>query len=144
MTLATVGRDGVPQAAALFYAHDSALNLYFLSEPTTGHGQNVAFQPHVAATIQADGQEWQKICGLQIEGTVDLVEGVAEMAHAARIYAARFAFLAGSLLGTGAGPLTLAGPLARSRFYVLRPQWMRLTDNRVRFGHKEEMGRRGQ
>lgn len=139
MTLATIGPDGAPQAAAVFYAHDDELNLYFLSEPTARHGRNVATEPRVAATIQADGQDWRQICGLQIEGTVALVEGAQELAHAIRVYSARFDFLAGLLAGTGEGPPALIGPLARSRFYVLRPSWIRLIDNRVRFGYKAEL-----
>ncbi len=139
MTLATIGPDGAPQAAAVFYAHDDDLNLYFLSEPTTRHGRNVAVNPRAAATIQADGQDWQQIYGLQIEGTVALVEGTRELAHAIQVYSARFDFLTGLLAGTAEGPRELIGPLARSRFYVLRPSWIRLIDNRVRFGHKAEL-----
>ncbi|MCS7221010.1 MAG: pyridoxamine 5'-phosphate oxidase family protein [Anaerolineae bacterium] len=139
MTLATIGPDGAPQAAAVFYAHDDDFHLYFLSEPVTRHGRNVAADPRVAATIQADGQDWQRICGLQIEGIVALVEGAQELAHAIRVYSARFDFLAGLLAGAAEGPRVLIGPLARSRFYVLRPSWIRLIDNRVRFGYKEEL-----
>jgi len=145
MTLATGGADGAPQAAAVFYAPDDELNLYFLSEPTSRHARNLTAVPRVAATIQADGQDWQQICGLQIEGMAALVEDVGEMAHAAQVYAARFDFLAGLLTGTGEGAPALVGPLVRSRFYVLRPRWLRLIDNRVHFGYKEELwlGQRG-
>jgi len=139
MTLATIGPDGAPQAAAVFYAYDDDFNLYFLSESTTRHGRNVAVNPRAAATIQADGQDWRQICGLQIEGTVALVEGARELAHAIRVYSARFNFLTGLLTGTTEGPRELIGPLARSRFYVLRPSWIRLIDNRVQFGYKEEL-----
>ncbi len=145
MTLATVrtdaltGTSGAPQAAAVFYAPDDELNLYFLSEPTTRHARNLATDPRVAATIQADGQDWRQIRGLQIEGMAFLVEDVGEMAHAAQVYAARFDFLAGLLTGAGEGAPALVGPLVRSRFYVLRPHWLRLIDNRVHFGYKEEL-----
>ncbi len=139
LSLATRGPDGAPQAAALFYAHDDDLSLYFLSDPATRHARALAADPRVAATIQDDGQAWQEIQGLQIAGTAAPVEGAAALARAAARYAARFDFLAGLLQGSGEGPLTLVGPLARSRFYVLRPRWMRLIDNRARFGHKEEL-----
>ncbi|MCS6843767.1 MAG: pyridoxamine 5'-phosphate oxidase family protein [Caldilineales bacterium] len=138
MTLATVGPDGAPQAAAVFYAADEDLNLYFLSSPSSRHSQNLALRPRVAATIQADGQAWQSIQGVQIEGTAHLVEGTRELAHAARVYAARFEFLRGLMEGGGEGPAALRGPLASSRFYVLRPSWVRLIDNTQGFGHKEE------
>ncbi len=140
MTLATVGPDGAPQAAAVFYAADEELNLYFLSSPTSRHSRNLAQQPTVAATIQADGQAWQAIRGLQIEGVAHQVENVRELAHAARVYVGRFEFLRGVLDATDAdGPAVLRGPVASSRFYVLRPTWLRLIDNTQGFGHKEEL-----
>jgi hypothetical protein len=140
MTLATMGPDGAPQAAAVFFAADEALNLYFLSSPSSRHSQNLTREPRVAATVHADGQAWQTIRGLQIEGTAHQVEVVGELAHAARVYAGRFEFLKGLLGASDANvPLVLRGPVASSRFYVLRPAWIRLIDNTQGFGHKEEL-----
>lgn len=137
LTLATVGPDGVPAAAAVFYAHDDGLNLYFLSEESTRHGQNLLADDRVAGTIQADGQEWQAICGVQVRGRAQPVTA-AGWPHAAAVYGRKFAFVAAALAGAG-GPAVLAGPLARARFWVLRPEWFRLIDNRVRFGFKAEL-----
>jgi len=140
MTLATIGPAGEPRAAAVFYAADDALDLYFLSDPDTRHGRNLAREPRVAATIQADGQDWQEITGLQVEGRAAVVEGAKEIAKVARLFAERFDFLRGLLdEGDGSGPLDLQGPLASSRFYLLRPGWFRLIDNSRGFGHKEEL-----
>ncbi len=138
LTLATVDDAGQAQAAALFYAAADDLNLYLLSSPNSRHSRNLRREPRVAATIQAGGQPWQQIRGLQIEGTLRPVEGVQETAKAARIYAARFEFLRGLLAGGSDLPVTLIGPVASSRFYVLRPAWIRLIDNSRGFGHKEE------
>jgi uncharacterized protein YhbP (UPF0306 family) len=80
MSLATIGPAGEPQAAAVFYAAASGLDLYFLSDPQSRHGRNLAREPRVAATIQADGQNWREITGLQIEGTAALVDGVDKIA----------------------------------------------------------------
>ncbi len=137
MTLATVNPDGGPAAAAVFYAADEAFNLYFLSEERTQHGRNLAANPAVAAAIQADGQDWRAITGLQMRGRAAPVPA-ADLPHAAALYAQRFAFVAGLLAGA-AGPSALSGPLARARFYVLRPDWIRLIDNTVRFGYKVEL-----
>ena len=63
---------------------------------------------------------------------------IRELAHAVAIYGRKYAFV-GTLLANGQGPEVLAGPLARARFYVLRPDWLRLTDNTVRFGYKFEL-----
>ena len=139
MTLTTVEAGGAPQAAAVFYAADEALNLIFVSSPNSRHSLNLARQPRVAVTIQADSQDWRSIRGLQIEGTVRPVEGAADLAHAVRIYAGRFEFLRGLLGGDNGGPAALRGPLASSRFYILRPAWIRLIDNTQGFGHKEEL-----
>ena len=139
MTLATANADGTVQAAAVFYAADEAFNLIFLSSPKSRHSINLASQPRVAATIQADNQAWQTIQGLQIEGTAQGVEGPAELAQAVRVYAGRFEFLRSLLGGDVGGPAVLRGPLARSHFYVLRPAWIRLIDNTQGFGHKEEL-----
>lgn len=139
MTLATVDADGAPQAAAVFYATDETLALYFLSSPNSRHCINLARLPRVAATVQADNQAWQTIQGVQMEGVVQAVDGLAELARAARIYAGRFDFLRSLLGGEIDGPTALRGPLASSRFYVLRPTWLRLIDNGQGFGHKEEL-----
>lgn len=137
VTLATAGPDGAPAAAAVFYAHDADLNLYFLSEERTRHGQNLLASPVVAGAIQADGQDWRAIRGLQLRGQAALVSGAA-LAHAAAIYGRKYVFV-GALLAGAQGPGVLAGPLARARFWVLRPAWFRLIDNTVRFGFKEEL-----
>jgi uncharacterized protein len=137
LTLATVGQTGEPAAAAVFYAADDALNLYFLSEERTEHGQNMVRQGKVAGTIQADEQDWRSIRGLQLRGQARIVNP-NELVHATTTYGRRFAFVATLLAGqSGTGVLT--GPLARARFWVLQPTWLRLVDNTVRFGHKEEL-----
>jgi uncharacterized protein len=137
LTLATVDEAGTPAAAAVFYAFDEGLNLYFLSEERTVHGRNLLANPSLAGTIQADGQDWRQIRGLQVRGRATLVPGTL-LPHAIALYGGRFAFV-GALMAGRAGPAALTGPLARARFWVLRPNWYRLVDNTVRFGHKEEL-----
>jgi uncharacterized protein len=136
LTLATVNADGAPAAAAVFYAHDAGLNLYFLSEERTEHGRNMLADARVAGTIHADGQDWRGIRGLQVRGQARPAAGTG-LAHAAAVYGRKYAFVAGLLSGSR-GPGILAGPLARARFWVLKPAWFRLIDNTVRFGFKEE------
>ncbi len=136
LTLATIGPDG-PAAAAVFYAADGNLNLYFLSEDQTQHGRNLLADPRVAGTIQADDQDWRELQGMQMRGEAKPVSA-AQLPHAAAIYGNKFAFV-GALLAGAQGPGALVGPLARARFWVLQPTWFRLVDNTVRFGFKEEL-----
>ncbi len=129
LTLATIGEDGRPQAAPLFYAETADLSLIFISEPKARHSRNLARDNRVAATIYADGQLWQNIRGLQVEGTAAALAG--EAARAARVvYLAKFPFIAESKV--------LAAALALVTFYQLSPAWFRLIDNSRGFGHKEE------
>jgi uncharacterized protein YhbP (UPF0306 family)/ADP-ribose pyrophosphatase YjhB (NUDIX family) len=129
LTLATLAADGHPQAAPLFYAEMDDLSLIFVSEQKVRHSQNVARDNRVAVTIYADGQQWQTIRGLQLEGTCTAVSGeAAEAARAA--YLTKYPFIA-------ADPL-LAGMLQRITFYKISPTWLRLIDNSQGFGHKEE------
>ena len=71
------------------------LNLYFLSEERTQHGQNMLANPQVAATIQADGQDWRAIRGVQVRGTASLV-AAGELAHTAAVYGRKYAFVGGT------------------------------------------------
>ena len=137
LTLATIGADGAPAAAAVFYAHDAGLNLYFLSEERTQHGRNLLADARVAGTIHADGQDWRGIRGVQVRGQARLAAGT-ELVHAAAVYGRKYTFVAALLTGSG-GPGVLAGPLARARLWVLQPAWFRLVDNTVRFGFKEDL-----
>jgi uncharacterized protein YhbP (UPF0306 family) len=137
IALATIGEEGLPAVAPVFYAADDELNLYFLTEERTEHGRNMLANPQVAGAIYEDGQEWRAIRGLQLKGRAEIATGAA-LTRAIMTYASRYVFVA-SLLAGQAGPAVLSGPLARARFWVLRPAWYRLTDNTVRFGHKEEL-----
>jgi uncharacterized protein len=131
LTLATLAEDGRPQAAPIFFAEMADLSLIFISEQKVRHSQNVARDGRVAATIYADGQQWQTIQGLQVEGTCAALSG--EEAEAARaIYLAKYPFIAEDKF--------LAGMLSQITFYKISPTWLRLIDNSQGFGHKEEWG----
>jgi uncharacterized protein YhbP (UPF0306 family) len=87
----------------------------------------------VAGTVQRDEQEWHEIQGVQFEGTCAQLDG-AERLKGWGIYTARFPFVA-------AGNLVLSAALARTALWRIEPEWMRLIDNRLAFGHKEEWRR---
>jgi uncharacterized protein YhbP (UPF0306 family) len=134
LALATLAEDGRPQAAPLFYAEMDDLSLIFISEQKARHSQNVARDDRVAATIYADGQPWQTIRGLQLEGICTPLSGApAETARTA--YLAKYPFILESKL--------LTGMLERVTFYKISPTWLRLIDNSQGFGHKEEWELKG-
>ena len=121
----------------MFYAHDERLNLYFLSEERTRHGQNLLANPRVAANHPGGPAGLAEHSGVQVRGEARIATG-AERTRAIAAFGRKFAFVAALLVGAE-GPRTLTGPLAQARFWVLRPNWFRLIDNTVRFGFKEEL-----
>ena len=133
LTLATISADGHPHACALFYAVGPGPTLYFLSDPGAEHARHIGDGNQIAATIQQDGQAWQEIRGLQLRGYAAPCITASDQAAAREIYAARFPFVATAS--------RLAEALARARYYKITPSWIRLIDNTLRFGHKEEWWR---
>lgn len=132
LTLAIADAGG-PHAAAVFYAADDDLNLYFVSEPASRHGQALLAAGAVAGTVQDDRQEWHEITGVQFHGAARRLDG-AERECGWELYTARFPFLL-------TGDVVLTGALAKSALWKIEPTWMRLVDNRLGFGHKGEWRR---
>lgn len=127
MTLAVEG----PYAAAVFYAVDRRLNLYFVTDPRTRHGAALLRNPQVAGTIQRDRQGWREAQGVQFTGRCERLSGLRRLAGW-RHFVRRFEFAAGP---------ELLPALAKVDLWKIEPDWIRLIDNGVRFGHKEEWTR---
>lgn len=132
MTLATHGPEGV-WAAAVFYVHEN-FDLYFLSSPTTRHSLNLAANPRVAVTIQADYDDWRAIKGIQMEGNVTRLEGL-EQARAILLYGKKF-----SIVGNIArAPAEIARAFSRVAWYRVTPTRVYFVDNSQGFGHRDEI-----
>lgn len=127
MTLATVGKNGV-WAAAVFYAADEFL-FYFISAAHTRHAQNIAQNPHVAATIQEDYKDWPAIQGIQLEGEIALLHGDAQQ-KAITFYQRRFPFIADA-------DASMQAALLRMNWYCLRPDQLYFIDNQMGLGHRD-------
>lgn len=137
-TIATLHGDR-PWAGAVFYANDEALNLYFKTDPTTWRGKDIAINPHVAATIQDDGQRWTEIRGLQISGECRLL-AASEERRVHDLYLDKFSFLQNAEPSAADPKMrVVADRLATTPYYCLKPQWIRLIDNARGFGHKNEV-----
>jgi len=138
MTLATVGSEG-PWAAAVFYAHDADLSLYFKSNPKTRHIRDLATSDQVALTIHDDGQSWKSLRGVQIFGNCSRVSD-DELPRVERCYIEKFPFLGAiSDVSLDAEERILAERLKNTPYFQLRPHWLRFIDNGLGFGHKTEI-----
>ena len=130
LTLAVMEADGSPYAAALFYAVDEELRFHVVTDPATRHGKAMLANPSVAGTIQLDRQQWHEIRGVQFRGLCRQL-GSEERVRAWEVYRTRFVFLQQP-------DMTLTRELANTAMWRITPTWIRLIDNRLGFGHKEE------
>ncbi len=131
LTLATT-TEGIPWATSLFYSNDDFI-LYFLSEPGTRHAQYLAASARVAATISEDYSQWREIKGIQLEGTCEQITDPVGSARALVVYAKKFPFVGDFLRA----PQELGQALAKSKWYRIKPTWVRLIDNSRGFGWKQ-------
>lgn len=93
----------------------------------------------MAATVNADPDDWFEIRGLQIEGKATEL-GADERSSALAIYLAKFPTLEVLYRApVGARQRVIGQRLDASSFYRVVPAWIRLIDNSLGFAHKEEL-----
>lgn len=131
-TLALSTTDEVGQAcvAPLFYLVDEDLNLCWLSSATSLHSVNLIRVPTAAATVYRNVQIWKDICGVQMHGTVTVINDKKRRREVIDAYCQRFQ------LGT-----LFRLPISRCALFAFRPEFIRYIDNSRRFGSKIELGR---
>ena len=117
LTLATLKVSGEqPYVANCFYAYDTERNIFiFTSDSSTRHGAEMEQNPRVALSIVRETRIVGAIEGLQITGVAERGDDEAK-----RRYIRRFPYAA-------VAPLTL---------WMVRPEFMKLTDNKLGFGKK--------
>ena len=119
LTLATTF-EGVPWVANCFYAYVEEQNLFvFTSDRNTKHIRDLKETNTVAASIVLETNVVGKIQGIQLRGRLTEPEGeMLKLAKAA--YIKRFPFAA----------------LMKTVLWVLEPDYIKMTDNRLGFGKK--------
>jgi hypothetical protein len=120
LSIATVSDRG-PWCASCFFAWDEENNtLVLTTDPATRHGAEFRSNPSVAGTIALETKRIGRIRGAQFTGTISEPAG-EELARARKIYLRRFPFAA----------------LTEIHLWVIKLDYIKLTDNRLGFGHKE-------
>lgn len=135
MTLGTC-RDGLPWNATVFYASDR-FRLYFFSAPDSRHCANLAANPRAAVTVQEDYRDWREIKGIQLEGTVELLDSVAAKAKALAVYARKYPGIIKLFTDPGSGVYHRA--FLKVKFYRVVPERLYYIDNRQGFGKRQEL-----
>jgi uncharacterized protein YhbP (UPF0306 family) len=126
MALATSMPDGTPRATPVFFAVHEVLRLVFLSDAGSIHSRNLGRVPDVSVAIYPEESDWRRLRGLQMTGCAAALEE-AQAEAAQRTYARRFDFVA-----------ELSQALTASQVYAFTPSWIRLIDNRRKFGFQQE------
>lgn len=89
MTVATVRPDGYPQATTVTYVNDG-LALYFTCGGRSQKARNIKRNRKVSATIDHDYDDWNKIRGLSLGGTAQLVKDQQEFRRARKQLTKKF------------------------------------------------------
>ena len=127
LSVATCSFDGSPQNTPLFYLSDDTLQLYWFSSPSSEHSGNLKTNPAAAVTIYRSTDQWKKIRGVQMCGTVSMITDPLRFKSISREYTERFH------LGTA-----LRAVMSRSGLFLFRPSWVRYIDHGKRPFHRFE------
>ncbi|NMB91125.1 MAG: UbiX family flavin prenyltransferase, partial [Chloroflexi bacterium] len=92
LTLATVGRDGRPHTAAVFFVAGVGSRLYFYAAPDGALARDVQADPHAAVSLLAQTRRPAEAQTLSLRGTVHAVSPGAEASEAEARYRAKFPF----------------------------------------------------
>lgn len=134
MTIASCEQN-VPWAAGVFYVNDG-LDLYFLSNPGSRHGTNIAANSMVSAAIHEDYRDWRAIKGIQLEGRAERVRSPKLKLRFWELYLKKFPFVEAFFKP---GPLRhiIQAKLTGIRVYRIVPQAVWFLDNSRGFGHRD-------
>jgi uncharacterized protein YhbP (UPF0306 family) len=90
MSVATVGEGGKPWVFEVHYAYDGDLNLYWVSEQTARHSQELVVNPDISGNIVVQHQPDQKGLGVSYEGRVEILQDITESSPEYQVYIGRF------------------------------------------------------
>jgi len=93
LTLATLRKDGYPQATTVTYANDG-LTIYFCTAPDSQKIKNIRDSNKVSLTIDKDYEDWNKIKGLSMAATAEIITNPDEIKKAMNCLVKKFPFIA--------------------------------------------------
>ncbi len=137
LSLATA-KDGTPHSATVFYVN-IGFDIYFLSSPTTRHGEYLEHNPRASATVDEDYSNWLLIKGIQMEGPVADVGGILENGRIALAYVKKFPTVKDFLFSPQKLGDLIVGKISGVGFYKFSPERIFFIDNEKGFGKREEL-----
>jgi pyridoxine/pyridoxamine 5'-phosphate oxidase len=100
MALATVKDDGSPYCSIVSYVN-KGLTIFFMTDPSSQKGKNIAFCPKVGVAISEDYLDWDKIEGVQLTGSVEWITDPAGLKEVQQMFAQKFPQVHKYLAGYG-------------------------------------------
>jgi len=131
-------RDRIPHAATVFYIN-RGYKLFFLSSPSSRHGENMSNNPRVSATINEDYDSWMSIKGIQLEGLVKEIGGILKNRQIAKAYVKKYPGVEDFLFSPQNLDSVIAKRISKIRFYRLEPSRIYFLNNEWGFGQGEEL-----
>ena len=136
MSLATM-HNNRPHAATVFYVNRQ-FDLYFISNPGSRHGQDLAVNQRVCATINEDYRKWQDIKGLQLEGQGTPLGPLSEYPEIAAAFSGKFPDVSVFFKNPGTLAGAVTDKVTRVYFYRFHPVKISYIDNSLGFGHRQD------
>jgi len=90
MTIATIRKDGYPQATTVTYANDGLI-IYFGCDRTAQKVRNIRRSSKVSLTIDRDYRNWSNIKALSMAADAQVLTDRAEIRHATEVLVKKFA-----------------------------------------------------
>lgn len=131
--------EGELWSASVFYVSDEKLNIYFISFEESKHIQGILKNKRVSATINQDVSDWMQIKGLQLQGVAYKVpeqhrKGILNL------YRQKFDSIHQLLdFPKTDDEKKIAKQFDSISLFCFEPDWIRLLDNSLNFGSKEEI-----
>ncbi|MGB8597903.1 MAG: pyridoxamine 5'-phosphate oxidase family protein [Burkholderiales bacterium] len=130
LTIATLRKDGWPQANTVSYAHDG-LVIYFGTDKNSQKVKNITHCDKVSLTINNDYKgDWNKIKGISMAATATILKDKTEVQYAIDCIIKRFPL---------AAEWASTEDLANMVYLKLTPSVISVLDYAQGFGHAEQI-----
>jgi uncharacterized protein len=137
MTLATAHGEE-PWAAPVYYIYHKKCQ-YFFSAPQSRHVEEALASGRASAAIFVDSNSWQEICGLQMTGSIDLVNPGLEALAVLAAYVRKYPLVKDLFTFETKMDLGMFQQKFSVRLYRFTPQLVYYVDNGIKFGFRQQV-----
>ena len=131
--------EGELWSASVFYVSDEKFNIYFISFEGSKHIQGVLKNNRVSATINQDVSDWMQIKGLQLQGLANKAQEHHRQ-EILNLYRQKFDSIHQLLdFPKTEDEKKIAKQFDSISLFCFEPDWIRLLDNSLGFGSKEQI-----